>query len=76
MRNTRRTLALLDGHPADRDWPETDAPTVGDIACYPNVSRATGAGLELQDYPALVRRLSRIEGRDGFLALEAGNRAR
>ena len=75
LRNTRRALALLDARLDDRQWLETDAPTVGDIACYPYVSRATDAGIDLADYPALLGWLKRIERLDGFVTLEAGNPA-
>lgn len=72
LSNARRALALLDTRVVDREWLETEAPTVADIACYPYVSRAADAGIDLSDYPSLGRWLKRIERLEGFIPLEAG----
>lgn len=65
-----RALAMLDLRLNDRDWLETERPTVADVACYPYVSRAGDAGIAMSDYPALQRWFGRVESLDGFISLE------
>lgn len=75
LRSAKRALELLDCRLVDREWLETNLPTVADIACYPYVSRAGDAGITLANYPSLCSWLRRIERLDGFITLEARNPA-
>lgn len=68
----RRAIGLLEARLSGRDWLETEAPTVADIACYPYVSRVADAGIDMSAYRALGAWLARIERLDGFSTLEAG----
>ena len=65
-----RALGHLDAHLGNREWLETDLPTVADVACYPYVSRASDAKLEMLAYSNLQRWLRRVEALDGFIDLD------
>jgi glutathione S-transferase len=71
LRKAQRALEHLDAHLANREWLETGSPTVADIACYPYVSRAADAGIDMRPYAALGRWLQRVERLPGFVTLEA-----
>jgi glutathione S-transferase len=71
LRKAERALRLLDLHLAARTWLETGAPTIADVACYPYVSKAGEAGIDMSAYPALARWIGRIETLDGYVPPEA-----
>jgi len=64
-----RVLGILDAHLGNREWLETQLPTVADVACYPYVSHAADAKLDMLAYPNLNRWLRRIEALEGFIEL-------
>jgi glutathione S-transferase len=65
-----KTLLLLEGHLADREWLELDRPTIADLASAPFPARAGEAGHDLARYPAVSAWLERIRSRPGFLGME------
>ena len=65
-----KTLVLLDQRVADRDWLETDRPTVADCACAPFAARAGEAGHDLSLYPAIEAWLGRLRRLPGFTGMQ------
>ena len=70
LRKTRRAIGLLDAHLSDREWLETAETTIADIGCYPYVSKAADAGVDMSTYPSLRKWLLRVEHLDGFSLLD------
>lgn len=60
------TLAVLDAHLADREFLELGHPTIGDIACFPDVAMAGEGGIDLRPYPNILRWIDRIKQIPGF----------
>jgi glutathione S-transferase len=46
-----------------------EAPTLADIACFPDLALCEEGGLSRQDYPALRRWLDRVKRLDGFVTM-------
>lgn len=67
----RHALAILDARLAGRDWLETGAPTVADVACYPYVHNAHQGHIDMAAYPHLTAWLRRVERLDGFVDFAA-----
>jgi len=65
----RRSLQFLDKHLSERDWLEVDRPTVADCAVFPYVALAPEGGIELDQYPAVVRWLNRCRALPGFVRM-------
>jgi glutathione S-transferase len=65
-----RALEFLDARLVEREWLETRQPTVADVACYPYVSHAGDAQIDVRAYPNLNRWLRRIEALEGFIDME------
>ena len=63
-----RALRILDDHLDGREWLETDAPSVGDIVCYPYTKVAPEGGVALDAYDRVRAWHTRIEALPGFLA--------
>jgi glutathione S-transferase len=46
-----------------------DAPSLADIACFPDLALCEEGGLSRQDYPAIRRWLDRVKRLDGFVTM-------
>ncbi|HBB23660.1 MAG TPA: glutathione S-transferase, partial [Pseudomonas sp.] len=63
-------LRLLERHLAQHAWlAQTSAPTIADIAVYPNVALGGDGGLDLQAYPALQAWFGRIRALPGYAGM-------
>ena len=62
-------LKIFDDRLADREWLESDRPTVADIACYPYVGLAPEGEIPLTDYDHVRAWLGRIEALPGYVAM-------
>ena len=63
-----KTLAILDGWLAQRDFLVDCGYTIADIAMIAYVGLADEAGLPLDDYPNVVRWIANVRAQPGFLA--------
>ncbi|WP_417666839.1 glutathione S-transferase family protein [Roseibium sp.] len=62
-------LKVVDQQLAERDYLAGPGITIADIAVYSYVAHAPEGGVNLDAYPAVRRWLSRIETRNGFVAM-------
>jgi glutathione S-transferase len=53
----------------DRQWLAADHATIADVAMYSYVRVADEGGLDLAEYPAIIRWLADVEALDGFEAM-------
>lgn len=65
----RAGLATLENRLKDADWLALEHPTIADLACFPYVSLAHEAGIDLIDYPAVRAWLERVRALPGWLAM-------
>jgi glutathione S-transferase len=63
----RRALDHLDDRLRERRWLVGDAATIADLACYPYARAGEGAGLALEDWPALSRWLGDVVALPGVV---------
>ena len=62
-----RSLEVLEGELATRDYVAGDQYTIADISLYAYGGRAAEAGLDLAPYPHLRAWMSRVEAQPRFL---------
>ena len=62
-------FATLDRHLHGRPFLVGDTATLADVAMYSYVALAPEGGITLEDWPAIVRWLARLESHDRFLAI-------
>jgi glutathione S-transferase len=62
-------LRMLDTHLQNRDWLETDRPTIADIACFPYVALAHQGRIALDEYPHTRSWLARIKQMSRFVPM-------
>jgi glutathione S-transferase len=60
-------LRLLEGRLATRDWLAGDAPTIADIACFPDVAFSQGIEFGLEDFPGVQAWSDRFKRLEGFV---------
>lgn len=70
----RKALRRLDDHLADRhiqgeEWLLGSAPSLADIACFPDVALSHDCGIGLEDYPALNLWQRRVRRLPGFISM-------
>ncbi|MDA0994151.1 MAG: glutathione S-transferase family protein [Proteobacteria bacterium] len=58
---------------ADRTWLAADHATIADVAMYSYMRVADEGGLDISDYPAILRWLSDVESLDGFISMTRAN---
>lgn len=66
----RKSLDLLEQHLSDRDWLETERPTIADCAVFPYVALAPEGRVSLESYTAVGRWMNRCRGLPGFTAMQ------
>lgn len=54
-------LAVLDRHLAEHEWLACERLTIADIAVYGYVCVAPDAGIDMEDFPAVIRWMQRLE---------------
>lgn len=62
-------LRMLDTHLQNRDWLETDRPTIADIACFPYVALAHQGRIALDEYPHAQSWVARIKQISRFVPM-------
>jgi glutathione S-transferase len=62
-------LRMLDTHLQNRDWLETDRPTIADIACFPYVALAHQGRIALDEYPHAQTWVARIKQISRFVPM-------
>lgn len=65
---SRKTLEILDGWLAEREFLVDCGYTIADMAMYAYAGFADEAGIPLDDYPAVVRWIGRVRSQPGFLS--------
>ena len=63
------SFRVLDAHLSDREFLELGHPTIGDIACFPDVAMAGEGGIDLKPYPYILRWIDRIKQIPGFIPM-------
>ena len=63
------SFRVLDAHLSDREFLELGHPTIGDIACFPDVAMAGEGGIDLKPYPNILRWIDRIKQIPGFIPM-------
>lgn len=58
---------------ADRTWLAADHATIADVAMYSYMRVADEGGLDISDYPAILRWLCDVESLDGFISMTRAN---
>jgi len=71
----RTALGVLQGHLASHAWLALERMTIADIACCPYVAMAPDADIALDDYPAILAWIGRIQAGPGFIPLPAIKKA-
>lgn len=66
----RAGLSVMNQYLAQAAWLAADHATIADVACYPYVSLAHEAGIEIADYPSVVEWCARFAVLPGYLSLE------
>ncbi len=61
--------ALTERRFAGRDWLVGEAPSIADIACFPNVALSQDGGVVLDDYPAIRLWSRRVRSLDRFVEM-------
>lgn len=61
QQKARYTLEVIDKHLLNRDWLETNHPTIADVACYPYIELASDAQIALEAYPQVSAWVTRIK---------------
>jgi glutathione S-transferase len=64
-------LEKLEFHLLERDWFVSSQPTLADVALYTYIHLAPEGGISLSPYPRLLAWLQRVEGLEGFVAMQA-----
>jgi len=62
-------LALMDSHLSQNDWFVGDTVTLADIALYAYTHVAGEGGFKLDEYPAVLDWLERMEGLPGYVPM-------
>ena len=65
-----RALAAMEGHLTANDYLVGDAYTIADISLYAYTHVADEAGIEMQNYPAIGRWLTRVAAEPGHVAID------
>lgn len=66
----RKSLDLLERHLSDRDWLETERPTIADCAVFPYVALAPEGQVSMEGHTAVGRWMNRCRGLPGFTAMQ------
>lgn len=61
--------ALTERRFAGQDWLTGDAPTIADVACFPNVALSQDGGVSLDPYPQIRLWSRRIRSLDRFIEM-------
>lgn len=64
-----RVFGILDAHLADKEWLELGRPTIADIACFPYTALAGEGGIDLSQYPNVLRWIDRFKTIPGFIPM-------
>jgi glutathione S-transferase len=60
---------VMDAHLRDRQWLETDRPTIADIACFPYTAMAGEGGISLSAYQGILGWIERVKRLPGFISM-------
>jgi glutathione S-transferase len=63
----RNGLQVLEGRLKSNEWLACGRPTVADLACYPYTRVAPEGGFKLEEYPAVLAWLKRVEALPGWV---------
>lgn len=61
-----KTLKFINNHLFNRQWLETDFPTIADIACYGYIAVSSEGGINLSEYPNIQNWLHNFENLPNF----------
>lgn len=64
-----RVFGILDKHLANRDFLELGHPTIADIACFPYTAMAGEGGIDLAQYPNILKWIDRVKRMPGFIPM-------
>jgi glutathione S-transferase len=64
-----RVFKILDQHLATNEWLELGHPTIADIACFPYTAMAGEGGIDLSQYPNILKWLERMKRIPGFIPM-------
>lgn len=62
-------FAVMNQHLAERTWFVGQTPTIADVALYSYTAHAPEGGIDLREYPHIVRWVEAIERLPGFVAM-------
>jgi glutathione S-transferase len=62
-------LTQLNQHLANREWLESDHPTIADIAVFPYIALAPDGRISLDGYPYILNWIERIKQLPGFVGM-------
>ncbi|MBI4694928.1 MAG: glutathione S-transferase family protein [Gammaproteobacteria bacterium] len=65
----RRSLEILEGHLASRDWLALGRPTIADVANFPCVALAPMGDIPLTPYPAVEAWIARFAALPGYVSM-------
>jgi len=61
-------LATIEEQLATQTWLATEHPTIADVACYPYISLAHDAEIDISDYPNIQRWMADFESLSGWVS--------
>ena len=65
-----KSLSILDGDLAGKEWLALGRPTIADIAVFPYVALAPMGDIALEPYPNVMAWIERIKALPGFIPIE------
>ena len=65
-----KSLSILDGDLAGKEWLALGRPTIADIAVFPYVALAPMGDIALEPYPYVLAWIERIKALPGFISIE------
>ncbi|ASL40959.1 MULTISPECIES: glutathione S-transferase family protein [Acetobacteraceae] len=70
VRNSQRTLKVIDQHLSTQKWLSADRPTIADCAAYPYLALAPEGDIALDPYPSLRRWIDNMEKLPGYVPVD------
>jgi len=70
VRNSQRTLKVIDQHLSTQKWLSADRPTIADCAAYPYLALAPEGDIALDPYPSLRRWIENMEKLPGYVPVD------
>jgi len=64
-----RVFKIMDQHLSSREFLELGHPTIADLACFPYTAMAGEGGIDLAQYPNILKWIDRMKGIPGFIPM-------